>query len=66
MTPPIVYEGPCQIDCPEKCNVPAGARLAMVPKPRHAWSDVFGCPNDGCERWWLISAAAPAVTEEER
>lgn len=46
------YIGPCKIDCDLKCNVPEGARLCEVPRPRHAWGDVLPCPN--CERAFLV------------
>jgi hypothetical protein len=31
-----------------------GAQIRDVPPSRHAWSDVIVCPNDGCERQFLI------------
>ena len=48
------YVGPTTIRCPEQCEVPAGYSLSMVPVPRHNWGDVVVCPQDGCERAWLI------------
>lgn len=42
------------IDCPEQCEIPEGVNLVEVPRPRHAWGDVFNCPNDGCERSFMI------------
>lgn len=45
--------GPCQIDCPEKCDVPEGCVLHPVPRPRHKWDDVLVCPNEGCGRAFL-------------
>lgn len=43
-----------RIDCPEQCEIPDGADLVEVPRPRHAWSDVLNCPNDGCERSFMV------------
>lgn len=40
--------------CPRDCEVPEGVTLKMVPKPRHAWSDVVGCPYGDCERFYLV------------
>lgn len=51
---PLTYIGPTKIDCPEKCDVPEGATLTLVPKPRHVWSDVVVCPNEDCGRAFLI------------
>jgi hypothetical protein len=48
-------EGGDVISCPERCVVPEGVQLAQVPRPRHAWSDVLNCPNDGCERSFLAN-----------
>ena len=48
------YVGPCKIACPEECTVPEGAEIAMVPVPRHNWSDVVVCPNGECERAFLV------------
>lgn len=48
------YEGPCEIDCPEKCEVPEGAVMTQVARPRLAWSDVLRCPNEGCGFAFLI------------
>lgn len=50
----IRYEGPCEIECEEKCEVPPGAVLSLVPVPRHDWGDVLVCPNDGCERAFMV------------
>lgn len=49
------YVGPTVMNCPQRCEVPAGWRVSEVPQPRHAWPDVHGCPNDGCGRWLLAS-----------
>lgn len=49
------YVGPCKIDCPRECDVPPGAEMSMVPRPRHAWSDVINCPNEDCERSFLLT-----------
>lgn len=46
--------GPCEISCPEACDVPEGVVLAEVPRPRHAWGDVMNCPNGGCGRSFLV------------
>lgn len=56
------FVGPCEIDCPVKCNVPKGYDLTDVPPPRHDWSDVMACPNGGeqealsgpCGRHFLV------------
>lgn len=62
--PSLVYEGPCEIDCDERCTVPEGATLTLVPVPRHAWADVFVCPNtreDGttpCGRAFFVEQRA--------
>ena len=50
--PAADYIGPCAIDCDLRCPLPAGARLSLVPRPRHAWSDVLCCPN--CDRAFLV------------
>ena len=44
--------GPCQIDCREKCEFPAGLVAVEVPRPRHAWGDVLCCPH--CDKAFLI------------
>lgn len=36
-----------EIDCPQKCEIPAGVVLVRVPPPRHAWSDIIRCPDCG-------------------
>lgn len=43
-----------RIDCPEQCDIPDGVTLVEVPRPRHAWSDVLHCPNDGCQRSFMV------------
>jgi hypothetical protein len=43
-----------RIDCPEQCEIPDGADLVEVPRPRQAWGDVLNCPNDGCEKSFLV------------
>lgn len=53
------WVGPTRVVCPQECEVPAGAVFAEVPRPRHAWGDVLCCPNDGCERTFLVLAAPP-------
>ncbi|MER7835298.1 hypothetical protein ABTY98_05145 [Streptomyces sp. NPDC096040] len=59
-TPPRVDEsGDVQrLDCPERCEIPAGVTLTEVPEPRHAWGDVHRCPNDGCGRTFLATPGA--------
>jgi hypothetical protein len=60
------------IDCDLKCPVPAGVTMTEVPGPRHAWSDVFVCPNEGCGRCFLLLrkdcdesvAEAPGMPQE--
>jgi len=49
------HVGPCVIDCPENCEVPEGLTLVEVPMPRHQWSDVLVCPNEGCDKALLIT-----------
>jgi hypothetical protein len=49
------------IPCENECPVPAGAKLGLVPVPRHAWGDVLVCPF-GCERAFLV-LAEPAVPD---
>lgn len=53
----VVFVGPCKIPCPQNCDVPAGVTLAPVPRPRHAWGDVVACPNDDCDRAFLVKRA---------
>ena len=43
-----------RIDCERRCTIPDGAELKEVPRPRHAWGDVFNCPNDGCEKSFMV------------
>lgn len=43
-----------KLDCPESCDVPDGVDLMPVPAPRHAWSDVIVCPNEGCGQAFLV------------
>lgn len=45
---------PSRMDCAERCEVPAGVRILESPPSRHAWSDVVRCPNDGCEKTFLV------------
>ncbi|MDH6489602.1 hypothetical protein [Streptomyces sp. SAI-127] len=61
-TPPGVDEpGDVQrLDCPQRCEIPPGITLTEVPEPRHAWSDVHRCPNDGCGRTFLAHPTDPA------
>jgi hypothetical protein len=54
-----VIVGPARLPCIQQCEVPPGKRLAEVPVPRHNWTDVLVCPNEGCGRAWLV------VPEEE-
>ncbi|MGW3321102.1 hypothetical protein [Streptomyces virginiae] len=46
------------IDCPQQCEIPEGADLREVPRPRHNWNDVINCPNDGCEKSFLVAQGA--------
>ena len=46
-----------RIDCAEQCEIPEGVHLVEVPRPRHAWSDVFNCPNDNCGRSFMVKQA---------
>ncbi|MFE7580752.1 hypothetical protein ACFU5Y_04190 [Streptomyces gardneri] len=41
------------INCEQRCVIPDGVELTDVPRPRHAWGDVFNCPNDGCGRSFM-------------
>lgn len=43
-----------QTICPDGCLAPEGVEVTEVPRPRHAWSDVFVCPNEPCERAFMI------------
>lgn len=60
--------GPCLINCPEKCEVPAGVTLTETPPTRHKWGDMVQCPNSneetssGCERHFLV-VVDPAVVQ---
>lgn len=47
-----------RIDCPQQCGIPEGVSLHEVPAPRHRWADVVICPNDGCERAFLVTRGA--------
>lgn len=54
MIPPDALVGPCNIECRQRCEVPAGAVLVPVPRPRHAWGDVLVCPHEGCDKaFWI-------------
>lgn len=53
------------VDCDEKCEIPEGYRLVEVPRPRHAWTDVARCPNEGCERAFLIEREADSEPPAE-
>lgn len=60
---------PRKIACDQECEVPDGVDLREVPRPRHAWGDVVACPNDGCERAFLVKTtpdASPQPVEETR
>lgn len=48
-----------RIECPERCVIPQGVTLVEVPTPRHAWGDVYNCPNDGCDRSFMARAGDP-------
>ncbi|MEU0950480.1 hypothetical protein ABZ379_48855 [Streptomyces canus] len=62
-TPPGVDEpdNVRRLDCPQRCQIPPGVTLTEVPTPRHAWSDVHRCPNDGCGRTFLARLTDPAA-----
>jgi hypothetical protein len=54
------------IDCAQQCDIPDGVQLTEVPRPRHAWSDILNCPNEGCERSFMVAPAynaGPTVAE---
>ncbi|MFG1794218.1 hypothetical protein [Nocardia sp. NPDC049149] len=42
------------IGCAEKCEIPDGVQLRDMPPTRHAWSDIVRCPNEGCERFFMV------------
>lgn len=46
------------LNCQEKCEMPEGVVLKEVPPPRHAWGDVFGCPNGGCGKFFMATKTA--------
>ena len=64
---PGEFVGPTKIDCDLKCDIPAGVVVSEIPRPRHAWSDVIACPNEPCERAFLIvkRPGQEESTEEE-
>jgi hypothetical protein len=47
--------------CAQQCEVPAGVRLAWVPPTDKAFSDVARCPNDNCDRTFLVLANGQSV-----
>lgn len=47
------------INCQELCSIPEGITMSEVPRPRHDWGDALSCPNDGCERAFLVKEAQP-------
>jgi hypothetical protein len=59
------FVGPCKLTCHLECEVPVGWELAPVPVPRHAWSDVLVCPNDGCELAFLVRELQPVRTDDQ-
>lgn len=66
--PPDALVGHCKIPCGQfdgGCNVDAGTVLIPIPRPRHNWGDVIVCPNDGCDRAFLVwkdrKESAPTV-----
>jgi hypothetical protein len=42
------------IKCEQQCEIPEGVVLVETPPSRHDWSDVVRCPNEGCERTFLV------------
>jgi hypothetical protein len=48
------------VDCDQKCEIPKGVTLKEVPRPRHDWGDVVACPNEGCERAFLVVKEGPS------
>lgn len=61
MVTPTGHPGPIitgKIPCEQDCTVPEGVALVQVPRPRHAWGDVFNCPNDGCNRSFMLKDVA--------
>jgi hypothetical protein len=38
--------------CPLHCALPDD--VVEVPRPRHAWDDVMLCPNDDCDRAFMV------------
>ena len=49
------YVGPTKVDCPMHCDVPEGVEMTETPPPRHNWGDMLHCPNEGCERHFLVT-----------
>ncbi|MFF9097598.1 hypothetical protein ACF1AX_31310 [Streptomyces sp. NPDC014802] len=48
------------LDCREQCEIPEGVELVEVPRPRHAWSDILNCPNEGCGKSFAVKEAPSA------
>ncbi|GAA3384424.1 hypothetical protein [Streptomyces racemochromogenes] len=45
---------PRHIDCIEQCEIPDGADLHEIPRPRNSWPDILNCPNQGCGKSFLL------------
>lgn len=43
------------IACALSCKIPPGVKVVETPPTRYAWSDVAHCPNEGCERTFLVT-----------
>lgn len=58
----VIFQGPCQIDCPLQCDVPENVTLTEMPPSRHNWSDIVRCPNVECDhaREFLVTASTYA------
>ncbi|MEU7323346.1 hypothetical protein ABZ682_22765 [Streptomyces griseoviridis] len=54
-----VSDEPRRLDRAEKYEIPEGASLTEVPRPRHDWGDVVHCPNDGCGQPFLATPTEP-------
>jgi len=42
------------LSCPLNCSMPPGVEMVEVPRPRHAWTDIAICPNEGCGKCFLM------------
>lgn len=42
------------IDCAQRCEIPAGIAMREMPPTRHAWGDIKRCPNDDCGKFFMV------------